>query len=279
MADKKQKNESEILFEQYLQLQGISNWQYEPKVPGKKKQPDYLLYLEGMPHVFEVKEFRDDSGEPPTGIIWYNPYSPIRQKIDDARDKFKEFKDWCCSLVLYNAARVWTDAGLDDPGIVMGSMLGDLGVQLTIDRESGKAVGEPDLTFSHGGKMYNYKRQEPQNTTISALLVLERFPLGKRRLSIECERKKKELGRELTVEELLRFYETLRNKGMDSGETVLRIVVYENPYARIPLRRGLFAGPFDERFGPEKDRILRIFAGGEIHRLEEEESALGLSAK
>lgn len=277
MADGKQKNESEVLFEEYLRSQGTSDWQYEPEIPGKNKHPDYLLHVERIPHVFEVKEFRDDSGELPEGGGAYDPYPPIRQKIDDAREKFKEFKDWCCSLVLHNV-NVWL-VHLDDPMIVMGSMLGDFGMSFPIDRELGMAVGEPVWTFLGRGKMINYKRREPQNTTISAVLVLDRFPLGQRRLRIQWTRKEREIGRELSTEEFFRFAETLRNKGLDSGETVLRMVVYENPYARISLRRDLFRGSFDERFGPEEDHMLRVFAGDEILRLEAEELALGLGPK
>lgn len=48
------------------------------------------------------------------------------------------------------------------------------------------------------------------------------------------------------------------------------MVVYENPYARILLTREIFIGAYDERYGPDKDHIVRVFAGAEIEKLEKE---------
>jgi hypothetical protein len=43
----------------------------------------------------------------------------------------------------------------------------------------------------------------------------------------------------------LEFYETIP----DTAELRrVRVVVYENPFARIPFSRDLFRGPFDERW-------------------------------
>ncbi len=78
----------------------------------------------------------------------------------------------------------------------------------------------------------------------------------------------------MSWEGFLSFAESLRTKGIDPGEAPLRVVVYENPFARIPLRRDIFTGPFDERFGPEGDHLVRVFAGAEILRLEEQEKRL-----
>jgi len=158
--------------------------------------------------------------------------------------------------------------------IVMGAMIGDFGFQLPFDPELGMVVGEATWTFLKRGKMIDYKRMQPQNRTISALIVLNRFPLGQRCLSREWGRKEKELGRKLSIEEFFRFVEVLRTKGMDAGDTIPRVVVHENPYARMPLTREIFVGPFDERFGPEGDHMMRVFAGTEIEKLEAEENAL-----
>lgn len=147
------KNDSEVLFEEYLRSQGIRNWEYEPEIPGKTKRPDYLLNFDGVPHVFEVKEFRIDTGEVFGGCGAYDPYPRIRQKIDDAREKFKEFKDMCCCLVLYNVNIPLVH--LNDPLIVMGAMLGDFGISLPTDLESGRPVAEPVSTFLGRGKMIN----------------------------------------------------------------------------------------------------------------------------
>lgn len=100
MPVKKQKNESEVLFEEYLRSQGINDWEYEPQIAGKKKRPGYLLHFGGIPHVFEVKEFREDTIQVQEGPMAYESYPPIRQKIDNAREKFREFKDFCCEKAL-----------------------------------------------------------------------------------------------------------------------------------------------------------------------------------
>jgi len=76
------------------------------------------------------------------------------------------------------------------------------------------------------------------------------------------------LGRELHLEELSHFAEFLTAEGKNTAETALRVVVYENPYARIPLPRDILRGPYDERFGPERESVLRLFAGAEIDKLE-----------
>jgi len=74
--------------------------------------------------------------------------------------------------------------------------------------------------------------------------------------------------------EFVKYAESLRSKSVDASEVVLRVVVFENPYSRISLPRELFTGPFDERFGPEGDNIVRCYAGGGILRVEEEEAIL-----
>ena len=47
----------------------------------------------------------------------------------------------------------------------------------------------------------------------------------------------------------------------------LRVVVHENPYARIPLPAELFRGPWDERYGGLDGRIQQLFIGDEVARL------------
>jgi hypothetical protein len=57
-------NESEKIFEQYLDLNGFrGKWTYEPSIAGKSKRPDYLLYHKGQECFFEVKELRDKTND------------------------------------------------------------------------------------------------------------------------------------------------------------------------------------------------------------------------
>ena len=141
----------------------------------------------------------------------------------------------------------------------------------SVDSKTGTAVSEPTWAFLKRGKMIDYKHLRPQNTTISALIALTALALGQRRFEIELERKEAELGRELNLEEFVRFAESLRAKGLNTDETVTRVVVYENPYARIPLTREIFTGEYDERYGPDVNGIVRVFAETEIEKIEREE--------
>jgi hypothetical protein len=121
--------------------------------------------------------------------------------------------------------------------------------------------------------MIDYKRMKAQNTSISAIIAIQDFPLGRRRLATCWAREEKQSGRKQSWEEFLVFAESLRPKGINAAETVLRVVVYENPYARLPLTRKIFTGPLDERFGPDGHNITRLFAGDHVKALETEEAA------
>jgi hypothetical protein len=77
------------------------------------------------------------------------------------------------------------------------------------------------------------------------------------------------LARTTTPEEDLDFYEAIPDT---PDRRRVRVVVYENPYARIPLGRDLFCGPFDERWGVDGEFIQRVLVGSEVAAIE---AALG----
>lgn len=64
----------------------------------------------------------------------YDPYSAIREKINAGREKFQNFKEHCCSLILFNVDAPLVH--LDDFWIVMGAMLGDLGMTFPVSRQN-----------------------------------------------------------------------------------------------------------------------------------------------
>src|SRR5262249_62152599 len=101
---------------------------------------------------------------------------------------------------------------------------------------------------------------------------LHHLSVGERWLQRKCDRRERELGRPLELQEFVEFSESLRLEGLDPSLSVLRVIVYENPYARVPLRRGIFDGRFDECFGPMGDRIGRVSVGEELRALEAWES-------
>src|SRR5215469_401266 len=166
----KTKNVSEVEFEKYLASQDLNDWDYEPEISGKNQRPDYRLRYAATDLFLEVKEFRQGPKQQPPQGGAYDPYTAIREKIDSAREKFKNFKEQCCSLVLFNVD-AWL-VHLDDFWIIAGAMLGDLGFSFPVDMETGSAVGEPTWAFLKRGKMIDYKHLRPQNTTISALIAL-----------------------------------------------------------------------------------------------------------
>ena len=94
------KNKSEILFEAYLRSQGHTDCAFEPEIQGTSRRPDYRLSWSEQDILFEVKEFRAAADD--FGSGFFDPYPPLREKINAARDKFKSLKQYCCCLVLYN---------------------------------------------------------------------------------------------------------------------------------------------------------------------------------
>lgn len=261
------KNESEKVFEQYLNLKGFQGkWVYEPSISGKSKKPDYLLNWKGENHFFEVKELRKKPNEPTARAAYIDPYSSLRAEINEARKKFKEYKECSCSLVVFNVddrqARL-------DPLDVFASMLGNLGISADFDAVKGETVtGSERNAFLDGGKMIDDKKGRLQNTTISAIVVLEEF-LDNSEVEKALREEEKKQGRKFTgielVEIRIKLYETHHVR------SVPRLIVVENPFARMALPADLFNGPFDERWHwrIQNGKYERVFAGNKLKELED----------
>ena len=179
------KNKSEILFEAYLRSQGHTDFAFEPELQGTSKRPDYQLSWSKQDILFEVKEFRAKADDFGSGFGFFDPYAPLREKINAARVKFKSLKQYCCCLVLYNRDKPLV---LLDWQHVYGAMLGNLGFSVPI-HVSDRPAPEDDAInsiFMSGGKMHKEHQGvavAPQNQTISAILVLGRVPVGNRAVS------------------------------------------------------------------------------------------------
>ena len=260
-----QKNESETLFERCLQVAGLTDFEFEPELPGTTRRPDYLVSWHQQELLFEVKEFRAEPGERLAGFGSFDPNPPIREKIEAARKKFKDLDSYPCCLVLHN---------VDKPLILLdwqhlyGAMLGNLGwtVPVNVSKEPVE-LPPPAAAFLSGGKMHRERGGVPiaaQNTTISAILVISDYYIGTRRFETYMRKFSVDLGRDLTDDE--RFEELEKAVGTDRepGLRLPRVVVHENPYARIPLAQELFRGDMDERYGGADGRIQRLFAGREF---------------
>jgi hypothetical protein len=270
---KPSKNLSETLFEQYLGANGLGHFQFEPTIPGISTRPDYVLRFNGQDILLEVKEFEATQDDFKLGGGSYDPYGPIREKIQAARKKFKGLKRYCCCLVLFNAQKPLVDLSWM---FVYGAMLGNLSIRIPFDPSAGRLVPDEATQgfYGGGGKMLRYaggKAKEPQNTRLTAIIVLDQLALGRRRFLAEMQEREGHLGRKLILEESLAMLEAARGSEKDWGLRQLRVIVCENPHARIQLTRGHFRGPFDERYGRVQDRVGRVFAGDEIVKLEADE--------
>jgi hypothetical protein len=234
------RNPSELLFEEYLTAHGHLEWTHETPIEVKRKNPDYRLEYGGASLFFEIKEFE----APLPGDGPYDPYGAIREKINSATRQFREYKDFSCSIVLANPNSSLVH--LDVPEIMLGAMLGNVGFQYPLGVGSSSAGTQ---VFGKGGKMVDDRRQKPKNTTISAIIGLEHYPRRRNLLEIALHEWERTLDRKPTPVEAFEF---LQDVPKTSTADVLRVLAFENPYARIPLDRNLFRGPFDVRWGVQE---------------------------
>lgn len=255
------KTGADLLFEAYLREHGRDDFLYEEPLLETTRVPDYQLPWKPKPLLFEVKGFAADA---PTGSGSFDPHPPLRKKITKAAEKFKDLEEYSCSLVLHYAG-----PGLVflDPPFVFGAMLGDIAFEIPFDRARGTLRDdETRSVFTKHGRMIQYaKGGQPEkavNTTINAIIVVEHYPVGQRRFGKYYDDFKSTADRDLSAENCWREIENARGSERDVSLRVVRVVVNENPFARIPLPRDLFVGPYDERYGADnKGTIVRLHAG------------------
>lgn len=247
----------ELLFQDYLDAMHYP-YEFEKEFPGKRKRPDYTITWDGV-FLFDVKDFDPYM---PSGFGFYDAYSGIREKIGQGRKKFKEFKDFPCSLVLKNNGNAFVQ--LDSFEIMLGSMYGNAGFTFPVDTKLGRAAGPMKRTFSLGhGEMI--RSQQNHNTTISALITLRHVGIGMRQYRMMVKKYP-----DLSMEETLAAAaEAFPN--FDLGEKHLGVIVWENAVARIPLSRELFTGPYDERWGCEDGYQSIVFRGVKLADLSEDD--------
>lgn len=263
------KVESERKFEQNLTNHGYDDWEFEPGIEGRSRKPDYHVNWQGSTQLLEVKELHAKAPIP-TGAYFINPYAGLRKEINEGRIKFKEFKDHTCSLVVY-VIDDW-EVRLD-PESVFAAMLGDLGFTVGFDVNKGQLKsGTEQNSFLSGGKMVRPGSCEPQNTTISAIIVLEDYsiksPALLREARFAVRTREKQLDRPLEIAEELELRANLYEKYPRHGQQVARVVVFENPFARRKLPASIFRGPYDERWLYDEPDVKRTFAGSRLLEVE-----------
>jgi hypothetical protein len=272
------KTPSDLLFEDYLKAHGREDFVYEEPLPGSSKVPDYQLRADPKPLLFEVKSF---DVEPTKGFGYFDPYGPTRRKITKAAEKFKQLEGYSCSLVLH-----YDGPGLImlEPWVILGAMLGDIGFEIPFDQSTqALEAARSAQVFGKDGRMIQYSKggipDRPVNTRINSVIVIEQYPLGQKRFGKYYDALRAERAENAgSLDAALECYgevRAARGTERDVSLRVVRAVVVENPYAPIPLRRDLFVGPCDERFGADPDgRITRLFAGPTVADLGD--PALGL---
>lgn len=224
--------QSDALLQEYLRSHGLTDVEVDPVIESSSGRPDYRLRADGFEVLFDVEDL---STKPADGRIRsgaYNPYGPIREKINAARRKFKDLEGHCCCLILENQER--PRIGLNWQ-IIIGAMLSDLGLPSRVSQQQAEAL--------------KHSAVSPENTIISAIIVVERYPIGEKRFRLFVYEKEQEFRRELGVEEYLQALEQSAGTERDLSLTRVRVRVHKNPYARVPLDRRLFRGPFDEHYG------------------------------
>jgi len=164
--------------------------------------PDYAIPYGGTHVLLDVKDFVSDGVALGSGA--YDPYAPIRAKINKGREKFKDLEKFCCGLVLYNVDKPLVDLG---PDFAFGAMLGNIAITFPIG-----TFDKAKTIFGTGGRMIRCdkksKPMEPQNTTISALVALGHLQVGYKRFPIAERKREQELGRRLSPEEFHNFVES-----------------------------------------------------------------------
>lgn len=258
------RNKSEILFEQYLALSGLLDVTFEPQFSGTSQTPDFLVSLPDKKNLlFEVKEFRATAEDFRSGGGAYDPYVRIREKIDQGREKFKSFKNFCCCLVLFNDGKPLVDLSWQ---MVYGAMLGNLGFRFYVEKDGIRDGRPTEQVLTTGGKMVKYQEGvpvRPQNQTISAILALSFLPVGRIRFDAYIDELEEQREQQVGVEEYTTLIEELRGTERDTSLLQLRAVLHENPYAREGLEfpKELCRGPYDERYGAKDGTIQRLYAG------------------
>lgn len=261
------KTSSEKMFEDYLNSCGISEFYYEPDIENTPKHPDYKVRFSNSDIFFEVKEF-----EPPTDILsggFFDPYKPIRSKINDAQPQLRPIKGQMCGIVLASFHPLVSLEFM----FIYGAMLGNIGFSMPFDAETATCDSEfVSNMFTTGGKMIQYRGGQAinsQNTTISAICVVKYINESSRLFNSKLKRK---VGHGATIENIMKATFELLETSNDTPLIHTAIQVYENPYAVAPLDKFFGKGVWDERFGVLEDgSIGRLFVGSSLAALESEE--------
>jgi hypothetical protein len=263
LEHEKKKTAGELLFEEYLSQRGL-NFDFEKSRPKKRKKPDYTIVWGGQELLFDVKDFA--SRDFPEHSGFYDPIGPIRGKIDEAMEKFQEYKGHSCSLVLHNDGAPLVH--LSDPLIVLGAMFGNPGFTMPIDTATGMSAGPTERAFLDGAKMIHSRRKKPRLAHISALITIRRINVGAMRLDQYLDGLPKSSDAETSKQaaEMLDHLEGV-HLPFDETETAVAVIVWGNAFATIPFPSDLFCGPYDVHWAGANGRVALAYEGAQLRSL------------
>ncbi len=125
--------------------------------------------------------------------------------------------------------------------------------------------------------MVRYKTSEYQNRTIAAVIALEEARLGNTELERlqrqAAQEEQRRRGRQLSPEEHEALGRRLETEYVEAGrgpiyQRLPRVIVCENPGARMPFPREVLCGPFDERWAIVDQGLRPVYAGMRVHEIE-----------
>lgn len=247
--------QGETLFAQYLTEQGIP-FEYEQLEPSKRKPVDFTV-----PHPVcgsVLLEVKDIENEMPLGVSHVDFYKPIRAHIDAGKDKFREYKNRVCALVLFGANGFVNF----DANVILGAMYGDFGWTIPFNPELGHHDASQMRTqFIPGRGRMVKKSGEVWNTRISALLTLHNYHVHslalQRFIRTDDGRTRAERVRD-AFDGTVPFPEEYR----------LGVTVCENAFASQTLPRDLFKGEMDDWWTIEGEFQTRSYVGSRLAAVE-----------
>lgn len=246
----------EKLFKSYLQSQNVM-FEQEPSLPGITQLVDFVV--DHPTHGKILLEVKDIVRPFNLGFGAFDPYAPIRQEIDSAKDKFKATRDYVCALVI--VANPGSLVSLETPEIVLGAMYGDFGFRVPFNPERGN-LDKAEVTsgFIPGrGKMV--RKSENRNTRIAAVITVHEYHLW--HLAMR---------RYLDTEDGRTRNERLSDIGNGTADlppedaTELGVTVWENGTAAKRLPTDLFRGPMDAWWAANENGQQKLAFIGEKRR-------------
>lgn len=232
-----EKTPGELAFEEYLNQQGIA-FEHEPPLSFTNRLIDYVV--DHPTHGKIYLEVKDINVPPPRGISQVDPYTPIRNHIEQGQKKFKgqAFVDKLCALVLFAPPGSFVHM---EPYVMLGAMYGDFGWTIPLNTETGAAdASKIESTFIVGeGKMIRPTEYQFQNTRIAAILSLVSYSTfakeAYRFLRTDDGRSQQE-----------RWDDIFSGRSGICEDSTLCVTVWENATAKRRLPQDLFRGPMDE---------------------------------